>query len=324
MFYFPVDDADDAFSFVALGDTAYTEERYVEYEELIQTINHSDAAFSIHVGDTIGYQSCSQESDQRVSNFFEQFQKPVVYTPGDNEWRDCNFESDDWNEKTEARNYTFRLERLETLRRLYFSKPESLGQTKLHVTRQSDVSDFSNMVENSYWIHNDVLFATVHIVGSANGMSAWSEATSLESIRRAKANGAWIDTLAEIVAEQDIKAVVLAMHAGLFADGMASGEMSKIVGHRIRDGFFSSYGHTVFELLPLFNSFEKPILVIHGDFHEFIVDRPFLTYNSEKDPDQNRNKHVIRLQVFGAPESKAVKITVEPDTPWVFGFSPLY
>lgn len=317
-------DANEPFSFVALGDTAYSEDRYREYDALIQTINQSSAAFSIHVGDTMGYQMCDQKGDQQVRKFFDQFQMPVVYTPGDNEWRDCYLLSDKEDEEAEVRNRAFRLERLETLRQEFFSKPESLGRTKISVTRQSDVSEFSRMVENAYWVHGNVLFATLHLVGSGNGMNPWSEAMSIEAVRRTKANGAWIRAVAKIAADEDVDAVVLAMHAGLFDHGMASGLMSDIVGTQIRGGFYSSYGHTVFELLPFFASFEKPILVLHGDYHEFIVDRPFLVYKSEENPDANRNKHVTRLQVFGAPELKAVKVTVEPDTPWVFSFSPLY
>ena len=32
----------------------------------------------------------------------------------------------------------------------------------------------------------------------------------------------------------------------------------------------------------------------------------------------------MRLQVYGDPEVRAVRVTVDPDTPWVFGFEPLY
>jgi len=34
--------------------------------------------------------------------------------------------------------------------------------------------------------------------------------------------------------------------------------------------------------------------------------------------------NLVRLQVYGAPEIKAVKVDVDPATPWVFGFTPLY
>ena len=34
--------------------------------------------------------------------------------------------------------------------------------------------------------------------------------------------------------------------------------------------------------------------------------------------------NITRLQVYGAPEIRAVRVSVEPDTPWVFSFSPLH
>ena len=55
---------------------------------------------------------------------------------------------------------------------------------------------------------------------------------------------------------------------------------------------------------------------------KFIVDRPLLESQGEEIPPKFAN--IVRLQVYGAPEIKAVRVTVEPDAPWVFSFSPLY
>jgi hypothetical protein len=32
----------------------------------------------------------------------------------------------------------------------------------------------------------------------------------------------------------------------------------------------------------------------------------------------------MRLQVYGWPDMKAVRVTVDTTKPWVFGFEPLY
>ena len=42
------------FEFVVLGDTLYTDSSYTDYQKLIDKINESDVAFSVHVGDTMG------------------------------------------------------------------------------------------------------------------------------------------------------------------------------------------------------------------------------------------------------------------------------
>ncbi|HZZ35844.1 MAG TPA: hypothetical protein VFE03_08970, partial [Caulobacteraceae bacterium] len=69
-------------------------------------------------------------------------------------------------------------------------------------------------------------------------------------------------------------------------------------------------------------AFGKPVLLINGDFHEFLVDKPFTVSQGEEKPAQHDN--ITRLQVYGAPDLRAVRVSVDTDTPWVFGFTPLY
>ena len=58
----------------------------------VSAINN-DAAVSqvFHVGDIhSGKEFCTVAYDQTVANFWKGFTKPLVYTPGDNEWTDCH------------------------------------------------------------------------------------------------------------------------------------------------------------------------------------------------------------------------------------------
>jgi hypothetical protein len=66
-------------------------------------------------------------------------------------------------------------------------------------------------------------------------------------------------------------------------------------------GFRTSVGET---LLPLANRWGKPVLVVHGDSHQFRVDQPF---KLDKKPLNN----VTRLIVPGASDVRAVKVTVK-------------
>ena len=50
LFHASLAGASDKFEFVVLGDTAYTDTSYTDYEKLIDKINDSDAAFSKMVG----------------------------------------------------------------------------------------------------------------------------------------------------------------------------------------------------------------------------------------------------------------------------------
>ena len=69
-------------------------------------------------------------------------------------------------------------------------------------------------------------------------------------------------------------------------------------------------------------AFGGPVLVINGDDHNFLVDKPWRVGQSESEPAKWDN--ITRLQVFGAPDLRAVKVSVDTDTPWVFSYEPLY
>lgn len=86
------------------------------------------------------------------------FEAPLVYTPGDNEWTDCHRINNDQYQP---------LERLARLRQVFFPTP---GMTTVGgVSRK--VPGFEEFPENVRWIHNRVVFATLHMVGSNNGLA---------------------------------------------------------------------------------------------------------------------------------------------------------
>ena len=58
----------------------------------IDSINADpDVELVLHVGDIhSGKQFCTQAYDQSIFGLWTAFKDPLVYTPGDNEWTDCN------------------------------------------------------------------------------------------------------------------------------------------------------------------------------------------------------------------------------------------
>src|SRR5262245_45547460 len=45
----------------------------------------------IHVGDIhSGKGFCTEAYDNQIASLWQQYEKPLVYTPGDNEWTDCH------------------------------------------------------------------------------------------------------------------------------------------------------------------------------------------------------------------------------------------
>jgi hypothetical protein len=120
------------FTFVAIGDMPYrVPDDYGRLERLIAAVNKAAPAFTVHVGDIkSGSTPCSDESFQKVKGYFDSFEEPLVYTPGDNEWTDCH--------RPAAGGFD-PLERLAKLRSMFFAGPQSLGRTTLPVERQADL-----------------------------------------------------------------------------------------------------------------------------------------------------------------------------------------
>ncbi|HEX7036191.1 MAG TPA: hypothetical protein VF210_10475 [Pseudomonadales bacterium] len=329
--------------FVALGDTAYNLDRDLPvYERLIGSINASSPAFTIHVGDTWGALACTEENYQWVRGWFDKYQHPVIYTPGDNEWTDCRHppileaytrimegkgtpedraligEARRLDNAFAATSYADTLGSLATIRRVYFATEQSLGARTMPLTRQGQASDSDGVPENARWERDGVVFATVSVPGSAMGFTINDERRADEAIRRNRANVAWIKETFEHATQSDAKAVVIAMHASLFEDGAGGTDFGK----RLRGGLEGPFFWVALAIRDLGAAFGKPVLLVHGDFHEFVVDRPFLVSQGESRPPKFGN--ITRLQVFGAPELKAVRVDVDTSTPWVFGFEPLY
>jgi len=285
----------DKFEFVVVADTAYKVPKdYPAYDKLIARINQEDPAFSIHLGDVFsGQTNCGEGNLARVKADFDKFENPVVYTPGDNEWTDCH---------GEASGSYDPLERLANLRKLFFNTKTSLGQEKLALETQASTG--AGLAENALWQKGDVLFATLHIVGSNNGLKD-EGATKIkaEYASRNEANKSWLKKIFEQVDERGAKALVLAYHANMFAEPASPDGFKDI---RMLIG---QYGE----------EYGKPVLLVHGDHHQFIVDRPYLA-PAGKAP----GAKIIRLQTYGWPDAKAVKIHVDTSTEGVFSFRPIY
>jgi len=301
--------AEDRFSFVALGDMPYGAPVITgpAYKRLIAAINKSEPAFSIHVGDIkSGSSDCSDEEFHRQRAFFDLFKGPLIYTPGDNEWTDCH--------RKKAGGYK-PLERLAALRKVFFDTgARSLGSNPIVLERQSasGTAEHRAYVENQRWIHKGILFMTAHIVGSNNGFQTQRPAVVEEYLSRSRANRAWIEQGFRMADEMDAKAVVLAIHADVFTGRSNWTEWPE-------DSGFTA---TMLVFRKAAEAFGKPVLLIHGDSHEFRIDKPFTSADPGKQGVVLDN--VTRLEVFGAPDVHAVRIMVDLNRSSVFGIAALY
>jgi hypothetical protein len=278
------------FSFVALGDLPYGDETraYPPYRALISSINKMQPRFSIHVGDVkSGSTLCSDQEFEAQLGHFNRFEAAVVYTPGDNEWTDCH--------RTNNGAYDPQ-ERLQALRQGFFKPGLSLGKTPLLLQNQSTLNPaFSQFVENQRWLHQQVLFVTLHIVGSNNNFEVRDPSAVAEYFERDSANVAWIRDAFALAQQSSAKALVFAMQADVFE---SKSNWEDFPGH---SGFRNSIGNT---LLPLAAESAIPVLLIHGDSHVFRFDQPF---SVNKKP----LKNLTRLIVPGASDVRAVHVTVD-------------
>jgi hypothetical protein len=241
-----------------------------------------------------GSTQCSDEEFARQLEHFQRFAGAVVYTPGDNEWTDCH--------RTSNGGYD-PLERLASLRRVFFAGPGSLGQVPLALERQPQLMPaFARYVENQRWLHQGVGFATVHIVGSNNALESRSAQAAAEFFERDQANIAWIKAAFDWAQAQRARALVLAFQADVFETRSAYEDFPGW------SGFKRSIEDT---LLPLAAQWGKPVLVIHGDSHQFRLDQPFAL---RKAPLRN----VTRLIVPGASDVRAVRVEVRASGQFAF------
>jgi len=291
----------EPFSFVALGDTTYAQPADDPiYGTLIDAVNAARPAFSIHVGDTKGYGDCGRAFQESQRAFFGRFASPVFYTPGNNEWADC------WKANRGSADPTAILA---LMREVFWSKPESLGGTRAPLAREADeIPEFAEFAENARWTFGGATFATLNLAGSHNNQELRVEKYWREFARREQANLAWVKAAFAAARSAGQRAVVLAFHSNPFDEVLRyeGGPFEPVVAAIAREA----------------DDFDGQVLIVHGHYHQFIIDRPLTALDLDKPGVSHPN--VTRLQVYGWPDMKAVRVSVDTSKPWVFGFEPVY
>ena len=143
-------------------DVPYGTAQEASFGDLIGAVNADPKVrIAMHVGDIkSGSTTCTDQRFAAVRTAFDTFRDPVVYTPGDNEWTDCHRPN---NGRYDP------LERLDALRSIFFAEPGSgMGRRPTRLEYQA------SLVENVRWIESRVAFATLHVVGSDNGLAPYT------------------------------------------------------------------------------------------------------------------------------------------------------
>ena len=301
-------------SFALIGDTPYGLANEAKFERVIDAINADpNVRFVVHTGDVkAGSERCDDDLLARRHDILQRFEDGVIVTPGDNDWTDCH----------RANNGSYQpLERLAKFREIFYSDPRrSGGQHPFKLRTQADMAGFANFPENRLWHFNGATLATVHVVGSNNGLAPWSgidpadsyDAPRADRVAEASAREAaalaWIDAAFDDATARRAPGVLLAIQANLNLDLPAA--------DRERQGF-----NTLIErIVARAQAFKKPVVVAHGDSHYYRVDKPFVA------PIQPAGvcmvENLTRMENFGAGDVHWVEVFVDPQDPNVFRAEP--
>ena len=294
--------AKNHFSFALIGDVPYgvaAGEHYQPYENLVDELNEDkQVKWILHAGDIkSGGTECSDELFMDRLYRFNQIKKPVVLTPGDNEWTDCH--------RVKAGEYQ-PLERLEKLRKVFYPAPGiTLGGKTMQVTTQANNPLYTEFPENVMWQKSNIIFSAIHIVGSNNGLKAFDKHSSAirtaadddEVARRETAALAWLDETFSRASQNNSPGVFIMIHAN---PGLEKATAN-------RDGFEAFLNalenHT--------RAYAKPVVLAHGDSHYFRVDKPSIN---------GFLKNLTRVETFGSKNVHWIKVVVNPKSENVFNF----
>ena len=264
-----------------IGDTRYTPEQAAKFINLKDEMNDEHLAFSVHDGDIkSGSSPCTDSIYTDTLALFEDFEDPLIYTPGDNEWTDCHRSSGD------------PLERLAFLRKLFYPDDRSLGEREIRLERQS-----ARYPENARWEKGGVTFATLHIVGSNNNLGRSPESTAEYAARNA-ANLAWLEETFEEAEES--RGIMLFIQANPW-DGPPVE----------RTGFADFLRALEREVL----IYGEPVVLVHGDSHYFGIDKPLVASSTKR-----RIENFTRVETFGTDDVHWVRATIDPHDDEVFIF----
>jgi hypothetical protein len=270
------------YHFVFLGDSPYSKLDEFGLQRILQEATPG-ASFVLHVGDIkSGSERCDDELIKRRIALLDSCPIPLIYTPGDNEWVDCT---------TAEGGRDYPLDRLTLLRKLAFSKTQSLGKQTISLEQQPEMS------ENRRWDLHGISYLTLNIPGSNNGLEILPEA----HIRQRMAmNSAWLNESVSRAIVSEKAGLVIALHANMGVDnrGFLNLKGKALLAYgEFREHFFSEV-----------KRFSKPTLLLHGDSHRFSSDYPAKAL-----------PHLQRVEAFGFPfTSSWARISVEHQNPALF------
>jgi hypothetical protein len=304
-------DDDSEYAIGLWGDVPYSDVQTASgVPNLIEDMNRQRLAFSVHNGDIkAGASRCDDPVYAQFEAFLNSLRAPSMYTPGDNEWTDCDRES--------AGGYDSE-ERLEFIRANLFESERSFGKRRVRLAVQDEP-----YVENRRWELGDVVYATLHVVGSDNNLGDVAP-DPVEWAARDAATNEWLRETFERARRERAEAVLLIIQANPGFDqsdptrAPLRDPRTLLGANGQPDGFTNFMRALRAETV----AFRRPVVLVHGDSHYFRIDKPLQNEQGQ------RVENFTRLETPGDNAQNGnndvhwVKVTVDPDSREVFAFQP--
>lgn len=254
--------------------------------------------------------------NQKIYFQFQQFTKPFVYTPGDNEWTDCH--------KSKEKSSGAPLNELAAVRSLFFARPgHTLGLTDKTVMSQAQYFDpafpaDAAYVENVMWLDGEVAFVTINMPGSNNDTAPWTgtfadpAAQANEVAVRTAADIRWLQSAFNLARDDHSRALVIGLQADMWDPAqLATGG----------DGL-DQYTSFVQALADAVMAYGRPVLLLNGDSHLYEQDRPLADPASATGVIHHTQAvpNLTRITVQGSTNAPAewLRLTINPDAPQPF------
>lgn len=300
------------------GDLPYSDEQaLVGVPNLIADMNSQQLAFTVQDGDLKAgsgipgsktVTTCADALYTQALGYFNSLKAPAIFTPGDNDWTDCD---------RPANGGFSSLERLDYERKFFFSTPFSLGQHRLHQDVQTaplclGVSGNVPCVENRRWILGGVVYATLNIQGSCNNLCD-TNPDPAEFAARNAADIIWMQETFAFAKQRHAAAIMFISQAdpGFDASDATRAPVRDPKTLAETDGQPDGFQQFLAALRTEVIAYEKPVAYVHGDSHYFRVDKPFL------DTEGRRLENFTRVETFGDNTFKTDPASDDNNVHWV-------
>jgi hypothetical protein len=217
-------------------------------KEALGEADDKSTAFVVVTGIKDAKEACSDKLYQQRRELVGDARRPAVVVPTAADWTDCR--------NTAGR--TNAIERLNRLRELFWSEPQSLGAHRLALTRQSMSPRFRSYAENAHWSVGKVLYATLNLPANNNHYLLEAGRNS-EYEDRMVANRFWLNRLFAIARRDRLEAIVLFAEGDLKALSQPTGLRALLRrAVPVNDGF----AETRRQVLALAQKFPGKVLLV--------------------------------------------------------------